>query len=73
MLLNRIIVFSMERAKSGIRAKIRKDGYQTVHFEEYPGHWIATPEKDRLKALAWAKRNRSMEGIQEKMDKARGK
>jgi integrase len=49
---------SRERAKEGIRAKARRDGYQTVHFEEYPGHWIASPERDREKALTWARRNR---------------
>lgn len=51
----------MARPKNegGIRAKIRvRDGIQTVHFEEYPGHWIVTPEYDRKKAIAWAKRNR---------------
>jgi integrase len=32
--------------------------YQTVHFSEYPGHWIFTPEHDRNKALQWARRNR---------------
>jgi hypothetical protein len=35
-----------------------KDGVQLVHFEEYPGHWIASPERDREKALRWARRNR---------------
>ena len=46
-------------AKDGIRARSRSyDGFIQVHFEEYPGHWIATPEKDRSKAIAWAKRNR---------------
>ncbi|GHV73275.1 hypothetical protein AGMMS49940_05770 [Spirochaetia bacterium] len=30
-----------------------------VHFEEYPGHWISTPEHDRNRAIAWAKRNRT--------------
>jgi hypothetical protein len=29
-----------------------------VHFEEHPGHWFASPEYDRQKAIAWAKRNR---------------
>ena len=48
------------RATDGIRAKVRKDGYQTVHFEESPGHWIATPYTDRDKAIKWAKRNRAM-------------
>ncbi len=48
------------KSKDGIRAKVRKDGYQTVHFEEYPRHWIASPEKDREKALKWAKRNRNI-------------
>jgi len=47
------------KAKDGIRAKARaRDGFQQVHFEEYPGHWIITPEKNREKALSWAKRNR---------------
>jgi hypothetical protein len=46
------------RAVDGIRAKKRKDGYQMVHFEEYPEHWISTPETDRFKALAYARRNR---------------
>ncbi|MDR2797521.1 MAG: hypothetical protein LBB80_04190 [Treponema sp.] len=46
------------KADDGIRAKIRKDGYQTIHFEEYPGHWISTPETNREKAIKWAKRNR---------------
>jgi hypothetical protein len=49
----------MQKAHDGIRAKARKDGYQTVHFEENPGHWIATPETDRARAIAWAKRNRN--------------
>ena len=31
---------------------------QLVNFDEYPGHWIVTPEQDRDKAIAWAKRNR---------------
>jgi integrase len=45
--------------KDGIRAKARtRDGFYTVHFEEYPGHWIITPEQDREKAIAWGKRNR---------------
>ncbi|MDR1307451.1 MAG: tyrosine-type recombinase/integrase, partial [Treponema sp.] len=47
------------RAKDGIRARTRSyDGYIEIHFEEYPGHWIASPERDREKALRWAKRNR---------------
>ena len=51
----------MGRTKSpdGIRARTRSyDGMQEVHFEEYPGHWIVSPEKTREKALAWARRNR---------------
>jgi integrase len=51
----------MARPKNsdGIRARVRSyDRYIEVHFEEYPGHWIATPEHDRNKAIAWAKRNR---------------
>jgi integrase len=45
--------------KDGIRITTRaRDGIQLVHFEEYPGHWIATAERDRDKALKWAKRNR---------------
>jgi integrase len=45
--------------KDGIRARGRAtDGFQLVHFDEYPGHWIATPETDREKAIKWAKRNR---------------
>jgi integrase len=51
----------MARPKNadGIRAKVRmRDGFILVHFEEYPGHWLVTPEHDRKKALAWAKRNR---------------
>ncbi|MDR0403790.1 MAG: tyrosine-type recombinase/integrase [Treponema sp.] len=47
------------RAKDGVRARARSyDGYIEVHFEEYPGHWIASPERDREKALRWARRNR---------------
>jgi integrase len=47
------------KAKDGIRARARSyDGYIEVHFDECPGHWIATPEKDRAKALAYARRNR---------------
>jgi integrase len=47
-------------AKDGIRARARSyDGIIQVHFEEYPGHWIATPEHDRNKAILWARRNRS--------------
>ncbi|MDR2662258.1 MAG: hypothetical protein LBC31_04600, partial [Treponema sp.] len=45
--------------KDGIRITTRaRDGIQLVHLEEYPGHWIATPERDRDKALKWARRNR---------------
>jgi integrase len=45
--------------KDGIRAKARsRDGFFLIHFEEYYGHWIVSPEKDRDKALAWARRNR---------------
>jgi integrase len=45
--------------KDGIRITTRaRDGIQLAHFEEYPGHWIVTPERDREKALRWAKRNR---------------
>ncbi|MDR2049470.1 MAG: hypothetical protein LBP69_08430 [Treponema sp.] len=45
--------------KDGIRVTTRaRDGIQLVHLEEYPGHWIATPERDREKALKWARRNR---------------
>lgn len=47
------------RNKDGIRITTRaRDGIQLVHFEEYPGHWIATAETDREKALKWARRNR---------------
>jgi hypothetical protein len=47
------------KAKDGICITTRaRDGIQLVHFEEYPGHWIVTPEYDRSKAAAWAKRNR---------------
>jgi hypothetical protein len=47
------------KAKDGIRARMRSyDGIIEVHFVEYPGHWIATPERDRDKAVKWAKRNR---------------
>jgi integrase len=47
------------KAPDGIRARKRSyDGYIEIHLEEYPGHWIATPERDRKKALAYAKRNR---------------
>jgi integrase len=52
----------MSRPKNndGIRARQRaRDGIQLVHFEEYPGHWIATPTHDREKAIAFAKRHRS--------------
>jgi integrase len=51
----------MARPKNadGIRARARAyDGIIQVHFEEYPGHWISTPEHDRKKAIAWARRNR---------------
>ena len=49
----------MARPKVDIRAKIRtRDGIQMVHFTEHPGHWIVSPERDREKAIAWAKRNR---------------
>jgi integrase len=45
--------------KDGIRITTRtRDGVQLVHLEEYPGHWIASPETDRDKALKWARRNR---------------
>jgi integrase len=47
------------RNEDGIRAKKRaRDGIQVVHFEENPGHWVVSPEYDRKKAIAWAKRNR---------------
>jgi integrase len=47
------------KAQEGIRARSRSyDGIIEVHLEESPGHWIATPERDRTKAIAWAKRNR---------------
>ena len=45
--------------KDGIPAKVRvRDGIQTIEFAEYPGHWIISPEYNRDKAIAWAKRNR---------------
>ena len=48
------------QAEDGIRAKVRvRDGIQLIHFAENPGRWIASPEKDRKKAIAWAKRNRN--------------
>jgi hypothetical protein len=47
------------KAKDGIRVTTRaRNGIQLVHFEEHPGHWIISPEYDRDKAIAWAKRNR---------------
>ena len=46
-------------SKDGIRAKVRtRDGIILIHFAEYPGHWIASPEYDRARAIAWARRNR---------------
>jgi integrase len=51
----------MARPKNpdGIRARVRSyDGIIQVHFEEYAGHWLTTPEHDRKRAIAWAKRNR---------------
>jgi integrase len=45
--------------KDGIRVKTRtRDGIQLIHFAEHPGHWIVSPEHDRARAIAWAKRNR---------------
>ena len=45
--------------KDGIRAKVRtRDGIILIHLAEYPGHWIVSPERDRGKAITWAKRNR---------------
>jgi integrase len=45
--------------KDGIRARVRtRDGIQLIHFEEYPGHWIVSPEHERKRAIEWAKRNR---------------
>jgi len=47
------------RAKDGIRVTTRaRDGIQLIHFEEYPGHWIVTPERDRARAINWGERNR---------------
>jgi integrase len=47
------------KAEDGIRARKRSyDGYIEIHLEEYPGHWLVTPERDRKKALAYARRNR---------------
>jgi integrase len=47
------------KAQDGIRVTTRaRDGIQLIHLEEYPGHWIVSPEYDRKKAIAWAKRNR---------------
>ena len=49
----------MARPKVDIRAKVRtRDGIQMIHLDEYPGHWIVSPERDRERAIAWAKRNR---------------
>jgi len=49
----------MARPKIEIRAKVRsRDGIQLIHFTEFPGHWIVSPERDRGKAIAWARRNR---------------
>jgi integrase len=46
-------------AQDGIRARARSyDGIIEVHFAEHPGHWIVSPEHDRSRAIAWAKRNR---------------
>ncbi|MDR0503237.1 MAG: hypothetical protein LBH16_07950 [Treponema sp.] len=46
-------------SKDGIRAKVRtRDGIILIHFAEYHGHWIASPEYDRARAIAWARRNR---------------
>jgi integrase len=48
------------KAKEGIRITTRyRDGIQLVQFEEYPGHWIVTPEMEREKAFNFAKRHRS--------------
>jgi integrase len=47
------------RAKDGIRITTRsRDGIQLVQFEEYPGHWLVSPEHNRNRAFSWAKRNR---------------
>ena len=48
-------IMARPKNKYGIRAKTRKDGFQripvlAVHFEKYPGHWIAAPEKKRGKS-----------------------
>jgi hypothetical protein len=56
-----VYTYNMSRSKNvdGIRATTRaRDGIQLVHFEEYPGHWIVTPERDRKKTIEYAKRNR---------------
>jgi len=46
-------------SKDGIRAKVRtRDGIILIHLAEYPGHWIASPEYERARAIAWARRNR---------------
>jgi integrase len=46
------------RNKDGIRITTRaRDGIQLVHFEEHPGHWIASKTTDREKALKWARQN----------------
>jgi integrase len=50
----------MQKAKDGIRARHRSpDGIIEVHFEEHPGHWIASKTTDREKAVKWARQNRS--------------
>jgi len=49
----------MGRPRNEIRAKVRtRDGIQTVLFAECSDHWFVTPEYDRKKAIAWARRNK---------------
>ena len=57
LILKRIM--ARPKNKDGIRARTRtRDGIQMIHFDEYPGHWIVSPEYERKKAIAWARRSR---------------
>jgi hypothetical protein len=41
---------AMPKNKDGIRAqRWTRNGIQLIHFVEYPGYWIVSPEYDRKK------------------------
>jgi len=49
----------MGRPPSEIRARLEaRSGRYQVGYLEHPGHWYNSPETDRARAIAWARRNR---------------